>query len=165
MVDTFTKKDGPLHTEVISKLLVTGGDTPPTKANIEDALAVFHDARPEDTVILFLASHGVNDGPNYLMIPEDAERNDAGRWRPSSVIKWSDLQQALQDAQGSRIMFVDTCHSSGAYSSRLVKDAADANIVVFSATDKDTQAQETSKIGHGVFTYAVSQGKIGRAHV
>jgi WD40 repeat protein len=163
MVDTLTKKAGPLHTQVISKLLVSDGDTPPTTANIEDALAIFRDARPEDTVVLFLASHGVNDGPNYLMIPEDAERNDAGRWRPSSVVKWSDLQEALQDAQGSRIMFVDTCHSSGAYSSRLVKDAADANIVVFSATDKDTEAQETSKLGHGVFTYALSEGINGGA--
>jgi WD40 repeat protein len=163
MLDTLTQKAGPLHTEVVSKLLVSDGDTRPTKANIEDALAIFRDARPEDTVILFLASHGVNDGPNYLMIPEDAERNDGGQWRPSSVVKWTDLQQALQDAQGSRIMFVDTCHSSGAYSPRLVKDAADANIVVFSATDKETEAQETSKLGHGVFTYAVSQGINGGA--
>jgi WD40 repeat protein len=163
MVDTLTKKAGPLHTEVISKLLVSDGDTPPTKANIEDALALFRDANPEDTVILFIASHGVNDGADYLMIPEDAERNDTGRWRPSSVVKWTLLQQALQDAQGSRIMFVDTCHSSGAYSSRLVKDAADANIVVFSATDKDTEAQETRELGHGVFTYAVSEGINGGA--
>jgi hypothetical protein len=163
MIDTLTQKAGPLHTQVVSKLLVSDGDTPPTKANIEDALAIFRDARPEDTVILFLASHGVNDGPNYLMIPEDAERNDTGRWRPSSVVKWSDLQQALQDAQGSRIMFVDTCHSSGAYSSRLVKDAADANIVVFSATDKETNAQERQELGHGVFTYALSEGINGGA--
>jgi uncharacterized caspase-like protein len=70
-------------------------------------------------------------------------------------LQWLVLQQALQDAQGSRIMFVDTCHASGAYNSRLVKDAADANIVVFSATDKDTEAQETSKLGHGVFTYCI----------
>jgi uncharacterized caspase-like protein len=97
------------------------------------------------------------------MIPEDAERLDTGRWRPSSVVKWSVLQQGLQDAQGSRIMFVDTCHASGAYNPRLVKDAADANIVVFSATDKDTEAQETAKLGHGVFTYAVSQGINGGA--
>jgi uncharacterized caspase-like protein len=163
IVDMLTKKAGPLHTQVISKLLVSDGDTPPTKAKIEDALAIFRDARPEDMVILFLASHGVNDGANYLMIPEDAERDDAGRWRPSSVVKWFALQEALQDAQGSRIMFVDTCHASGAYSPRLVKDAADANIVVFSATDKDTEAQETSKLGHGVFTYAVSQGINGGA--
>jgi uncharacterized caspase-like protein len=35
--------------------------------------------------------------------------------------------------------------------------------VVFSATDKDTEAQETSKLGHGVFTDAVSQGINGGA--
>jgi WD40 repeat protein len=163
MVDTLTKKAGPLHTEVISKLLVSDGDTPPTKANIEDALAMFRDAGPEDTVILFLAGHGVNDGPDYLMIPEDAERTDTGRWRPSSVVKWTLLQQALQEAQGSRIMFVDTCHASGAYSSRLVKDAADSNIVVFSATDKESDAQERSRLGHGVFTYALSEGINGEA--
>jgi hypothetical protein len=162
MIDTLTKKAGPLHTDVIPKLLVSDGDVPPTKANIEDALGTFRDAGPNDTVILFLASHGVNDGADYLMIPEDAELN-AGRWRPSSVVTWSVLQKALQDAQGKRIMFVDTCHASGAYSPRLVKDAADANIVVFSATDKDTEAQETTKLGHGVFTYAVSEGINGGA--
>jgi uncharacterized caspase-like protein len=79
------------------------------------------------------------------------------------VVKWTDLQQPLQDAQGRKIMFVDTCHSSGAYSSRLVKDAADANIVVFSATDKATEAQETGKLGHGVFIYALSEGINGGA--
>jgi hypothetical protein len=163
IVDTLTTKAGPLHAEVISKLLVSDGDTPPTKANIEDALLAFRDARPEDRVILFLASHGVNEGANYLMIPEDAERTDASYWRPSSVVNWSVLQQAMQEAQGSRIMFIDTCHSSGAYSSRLVKDAADANIVVFAATDKDTVAQETNQLRHGVFTYALSQGLNGKA--
>jgi hypothetical protein len=164
MVDTLTKKAGPLHTEVISRLLVTNGDTPPTKANIENALLAFRDARQEDTVILFIASHGVNEGDrNYLMIPEDAERTAAGYWLPSSVVKWTDLQQPLQDAPGRKIMFVDTCHSSGAYSSKLVKDAADQNIVVFSATDKDTEAQETSTLGHGVFTYALSEGINGGA--
>ena len=41
LLDTLTKKAGPpLHTEVISKLLVTGGETPPTAANIQDALLI-----------------------------------------------------------------------------------------------------------------------------
>jgi uncharacterized caspase-like protein len=79
------------------------------------------------------------------------------------VVKWHVLQQALQDAKGSRIMFVDTCHSSGAYNQRLVKDAADTDIVVFSATDRDTQAQERRELGHGVFTYALDEGLKGGA--
>ena len=124
MVDALTKKAGPLHTEVKSQLLVTGADTPPTKANIEDALLLFREAKPEDTVVLFLAGHGVNEGADYLFMPEDAQSTDSGQWRPSSVVRWHVLQQALQEAQGSRIMFVDTCHSRGAFSPRLVKDAS-----------------------------------------
>jgi len=163
LLDTLTKKAGPLHTEVRSKLLVTGGDTPPTKANIEDALLFFHDAGPDDTVVLFLAGHGENEGADYLFMPEDAEEVDAKYFRPSTVVKWSVLQQALQDAQGKRIMFVDTCHSGGAHNQRLIKDAADANIVVFSATNNVTEAQERSDLGHGIFTYALAEGLNGRA--
>jgi hypothetical protein len=163
MLDTLTKKAGPLHTEVISKLLVTGGDTPPTKANIEDALLFFHDAGPDDTVVLFLAGHGENEGADYLFMPEDAQEVDKKYFRPSTVVKWSVLQQALQDAQGIRIMFVDTCHSRGAYNQRLIKDAADKNIVVFSATDSDTEAQEDANLGHGIFTYALAEGLNGGA--
>jgi tetratricopeptide (TPR) repeat protein len=163
MVETLTRKAGPLHSAVKAQLLVTGSDMPPTKANIEDALLLFREAKPEDTVVLFLAGHGVNEGADYLFMPEDAQSTDSGHWRPSSVVRWHVLQQALQEAQGSRIMFVDTCHSRGAFSPRLIKDAFDANIVVFAATDKETEAQERPELGHGVFTYAVNEGLKGGA--
>ncbi|MGO9868224.1 MAG: hypothetical protein ACLPJY_11175 [Rhodomicrobium sp.] len=83
LLDTLTKKAGPLHTEVRSKLLVTDGDTSPTKANIDDALLFFHDAGPDDTVVLFLAGHGENEGADYLFMPEDAEEVNAKYFRPS----------------------------------------------------------------------------------
>ena len=164
MLDTLTRKAGPLHTEVKSKLLVSEGDAAPTKANIEDALLLFREAGPEDTVILFLAGHGINEGANYLFMPEDAERAADGKnWRPSSVVEWHVLQKALQEAQGNRIMFVDTCHSRGAFNPRLIKDAADDSIVVFSATDSATEAQELGNLGHGVFSYALDEGLKGGA--
>jgi hypothetical protein len=167
LLDTLTKKAGPpLHTEVISKLLVTGGGTPPTAANIQDALLILKkDINPEDTVVLFLAGHGENEGGDYLFMAEDAEEVDKNYFRPSTVVKWSDLQQALQNAQGTRIMFVDTCHSGGAHNPRLIKDAADAKIVVFSATDSATLAQEDSDLGHGLFTYALVEGLNGKPPV
>jgi uncharacterized caspase-like protein len=46
-----------------------------------------------------------------------------------------------------------------------VKDAFDANIVVFSATDQDGLAQERTDLGHGVFSYALSEGLKGAANV
>jgi len=164
IVETLSKKARPLHTEVKTRLLVSGGGTPPTKANIEDALLFFREAKPEDTVILFLAGHGVNEGADYLFMPEDAQFTEDGKhWRPSSVVRWHVLQQALQEAQGSRIMFVDTCHARGAYNPRLIKDASDANIVVLSATDSATEAQERAELGHGVFSYALNKGLNGAA--
>ena len=162
IVETLASKAGPLHTEVKIELLASGGVMPPTRGNIEDALALFRHAGPEDTSILFLAGHGDNDGPDYLFLPEDAEWKD-GHWRPSSTVNWQILQHALQTAQGRRIMFVDTCHSGGAYNPRLIKDAVDANIIVFSATDEATLAHEKGEIGHGVFTYALAKGISGEA--
>lgn len=162
IMETLMSKSGPLHTDVKHSLLVSGATTPPTKANIEDALAMFREAGPEDTTVVFLAGHGVNEGADYLFMPEDSEFKD-GRWRPSSVLKWHVLQLALQGAQGRRILFVDTCHSGGAYNPRLIKDAVDANIVVFSATDSATLAQEQEALGHGVFTYALAKGLKGEA--
>jgi adenylate/guanylate cyclase family protein/SAM (Sterile alpha motif) domain-containing protein len=43
------------------------------------------------------------------------------------------------------------------------EDAADANIVVFSATDSATEAQEDANLGHGIFTYALAEGLNGKA--
>src|SRR5262249_42867498 len=89
----------------------------------------------------------------------------SGHWLPSSTVNWVTLQNALQSALGRRIMFVDTCHAAGAYNRRLVKDAVDAGIVVFSATDEVTVAQERNALGHGVFTYALEKGISGDADI
>jgi WD40 repeat protein len=165
VLEALVAKAGPLHESVLPTLLVSGGDTPPTRANVQKALGVFAKAQVEDTVVLFLAGHGVNDGPDYLFLPEDATWAAGGSWRPASVLKWQALQLPLQKARGRRIMLVDTCHSGGAYNARLIKDATDANIVVFSATDVETEAQEIRSVGHGVFSYALVQGLRGGADV
>ena len=98
----------------------------------------------------------------YLFLPQDTAA-DGGHWRPSTVVRWTVFQNALQNARGLRLMFVDTCHAGGAYNPRLVKDAHDAEIIVFSATDASTKALELAKLGHGVFTFALTQGLTGGA--
>lgn len=60
-------------------------------------------------------------------------------------------------------MLVDTCHSGNAFNARLLKDAADASIAVYAATDAETLAQERPALGHGVFTYSVIEGLKGGA--
>ena len=57
-------KAGPLHTHVKSIVLAKDGDAPPTATKIEQALAELANAGPNDTIVLFLAGHGVNDEPD-----------------------------------------------------------------------------------------------------
>jgi hypothetical protein len=71
---------------------------------------------------LFLAGHGANDGPNYVFLPQDTAA-DGKHFLPASVVRWHVFQDALQTARGQRLMFADTCHSGGAYNTRLVKEA------------------------------------------
>lgn len=155
-------KAGPLHTEVRSLVVVRDGDEPPTAENIKRALKLFEKAGPQDTVVLFLAGHGINDGADYLFLPTDAETVDE-KWKPDSVVNWRVLQHALQTTRGRRIMLVDTCYAGNAFNERLIKDAADASIVIFAATDADTLAQERLGLGHGVFTHAMLEGLKGKA--
>ena len=155
-------KGGPLHAETRNLVLAKGGDQPPTAANIKAALETFRNAGPDDTIVLFLAGHGVNDGPNYLFLPTDA-KFEGRSWDQSTVVKWEALQGAIETSKGRRIMLVDTCHSGNAFNARLLKDAADASIAVYAATDAETLAQERPALGHGVFTYSVIEGLKGGA--
>ena len=54
-------------------------------------------------------------------------------------------------------------HAANAFNPRLEKDAADARIVVFSATAANSTAAELPELGHGVFTYALIEGLKGAA--
>jgi WD40 repeat protein len=155
-------KGAPLHAEISNRVLAKGGDQAPTAANIRAALETFRNAGPDDTIVLFLAGHGVNDGPDYLFLPADA-KTEGRSWDQSTVINWEALQGAIETSKGRRIMLVDTCHSGNAFNARLLKDAADASIAVYAATDAETLAQERPALGHGVFTYAVIEGLKGGA--
>jgi hypothetical protein len=163
--DAMLNHAGPLFNDIKSLLLTRDGDKPPTKANIEDALEeMLGKAGPADTTELFIAGHGVTDdrGAEYLFLPEGAEL--AGQtWRRSSVVPWTEFQGAPQKTLGRRLMFADTCHSGRAYNNRLVNDAANANIIVFSATDSETLSWEFENLAHGAFTYALMQGLGGKA--
>jgi len=51
------------------------------------------------------------------------------------VVNCEALKSAIETSKGRRIMLVDTCHSGNAFNARLLKDAADASIAVYAATD------------------------------
>ena len=136
----------------------------PDSDTVSDQLEDFLDRPgPDDTTILFVAGHGVNVDEDYYFIPTDGRRQDGDKWKRSSLVDWGDIQEAMERAKGVRFMLLDTCHAANAFNPRLEKDAADARIVVFSATAANNTALELAELGHGVFTYSVLAGLRGEA--
>ncbi|MER8573628.1 hypothetical protein [Mesorhizobium sp. M1374] len=136
----------------------------PDSDTIDDQLADFLDRPVErDTTIIFVAGHGINIDEDYYFIPTDGRKQDAERWKRSSLVDWSDIQKSVERAKGMRFMLLDTCHAANAFNPRLEKDAQDARIVVFSATAANNTAAELPELGHGVFTYSILEGLRGKA--
>ena len=154
---------GPAHNKIVKRLLVNGGKAQdePTAANILNAIDLLREAQETDTVLLFIAGHGFNDGANYRFLPTNAEL--AGDTpRGATVVPWYALQEAVESAKGRRILFVDTCHSGNAYNERLGNAAYHANIIAYTAARFDQLSLEDPKLGHGLFTYAVVEGLEGK---
>lgn len=136
----------------------------PDSDTIGDQIEDFLDRPgPDDTTMLFVAGHGINIDEDYYFIPTDGRRQDAERWKRSSLVDWADIQKALERAAGVRFLLMDTCHAANAFNPRIEKDAADARIIVFSATAANNTALEMTDLGHGVFTYSVLAGLNGEA--
>ncbi|WP_245446372.1 caspase family protein [Mesorhizobium kowhaii] len=120
----------------------------PDSDTIDDQLADFLDRPGEhDTTIIFVAGHGINIDEDYYFIPTDGRKQDAERWKRSSLVDWSDIQKSVERAKGMRFMLLDTCHAANAFNPRLEKDAQDARIVVFSATAANNTAAELPELG------------------
>jgi hypothetical protein len=165
--EAMEKRAGALHQRVVKRVLTNGGaaSDAPTRANIEDALDMLRGAKQNDTVMLFVSGHGVNDGPNYRFVPTDAARGEQSLLKPSSAVSWYAFQDALTGANGRRILFLDTCHSANAFNARLLGDSYEANIMVYSSARGDQEAKEDPTLGggHGLFTYALVEGVNGAA--
>lgn len=162
IVDILKTRAGPLHNATETRVLTGKVGAPPTAENIRKALAELDKAGPRDTVIVFFAGHGINEGSDYVFLPTDALHENQ-KFKPETILNWRDLHSAIESARGQRILLMDTCYSGNAYNARLIKDAADDKIAVLTATDAETLAQEHSALGHGVFTYSILEGLKGKA--
>jgi WD40 repeat protein len=163
---TLETRLGPGHSRVVKRVLVNGGGAKdaPTAGNVLDAVELLRQAQETDTVVLFIAGHGKNEGPDYRFLPTDAEWT-GGALRGSTVVPWQVLQSAIEAAKGRRLLLVDTCHSGNAYNPRLGNAAYHANIIAYAAARFDQEALEDASLGHGLFTYAVVEGLEGKGGV
>lgn len=166
LAETVEKRLGPGHARVVKRVLVNGiGDqSAPTAANIIDATDMLKQAKETDTIVMFVAGHGVNDGADYRFLATNAERL-GDTFRNVTVVPWQFLQGSLEAAKGRRILFVDTCHAGNAYNQKLGNAAYHANIIAYTSARFDQEALENEVLGHGLFTYAVIEGLEGKGEL
>lgn len=165
LVNEEALEDNPSQAATLAAIVGSDNILEPDADNVTDSIVDFLEKPgPDDTTVVFVAGHGINIDEDYYFIPTDGRKQDGERWRRSSLVDWRDIHEALEGAEGRRFMLLDTCHAANAFNPKLEKEAADARIVVLSATAANNTAAELPELGHGVFTYAVIEGMKGAAN-
>ena len=147
-----------------------------TKKNILDALAELSaKIKPEDALIIYFAGHGAAKGKRFYLIPHDLgydgdkPRSDSVEFRTilSHSISDEDLETAVEGIDaGHLLMIIDACNSGQALESDekrqgpmntkgLAQRADEKGMYILAAAQGDQKALETTKLGHGLLTFAL----------
>lgn len=134
----------------VNTLLITDIDAiKPTKTNIFSNLEFLQDAQPEDTIIIFLASHRIMENNIYYLMPSDSVYREDTGLDFSSMIKFEDFIQEL-NMPGNKIIILDTQFPEGAS-----KMAAEKGIIILGACGESQQAIEHRLLGGGLLSLSV----------
>lgn len=166
----------PLFASVRTRILTDETTEKPRRAAVLAALEFIKDAGARDTVIVFLAAHGISDtAGNYYFVPSDAAWSDVqdllrgNTPKGNSLIAWTAFFDALRNSPGRRLLIVDTCQASNiegtfdAHSLAKRSAASQFALMVAAQGTEDSQEYEVSK--HGLFTHAVLEGLAGASDV
>ncbi|RYE38017.1 MAG: hypothetical protein EOP24_47955, partial [Hyphomicrobiales bacterium] len=166
--EALSAASGGLFREVKTVLLNDFTETKPDQAEIRKALLQLQQAGPDDTVVLFLASHGFSDkAGNYFFLNRDSSYEDVvGVVKGTNVsgeaptlLSWTVFFEALRKTAGRRMLIVDTCHAQkieGTLDTHALRKRSAASSFAFMVAAKgDEPSQEYDEGGHGLFTYAL----------
>jgi len=154
----------PFYHRVHSRVLTDRVAAKPERNAILSALAFVQQAEPQDTVVVFLASHGLSDkAGNYYFVPRDVTRKDVTGVRKGepveSLIPWTTFFETLRSTAGRRVLIVDTCHAKrirGPFDAHsLMKRSAASLFPMIVAAQSKEQSQEYAPARQGLFTYAL----------
>ena len=168
---TLAAQKGRAFAEVRASVLVEGSATPPTRENILASLAALDGMAPQDTLVVFFASHGTADAAEYYVMAKDSTAEDVARLDAAqaggtraptgslpSLLSGTDLAAALRRLPGRRIVVLDTCQSGAAGRSdphSLMKRSASARLATMSAARGDEASYDSPNEPHGAFTGAL----------
>jgi uncharacterized caspase-like protein/DNA-binding beta-propeller fold protein YncE len=167
---TIRQQDGRVYAGVKLTVLT---DEAAGKTAVESALTALRSrVKPEDTTMLFLAGHGINDkAGEYLYLPKEAS---LAKLKETGV-SFRLIRDTLATLPGRTLLFVDTCHSGnvlGRERTALRHDntaainelaSSENNIIVFASSTGNQLSQENDSWGNGAFTKALVEGLTGAA--
>jgi hypothetical protein len=151
-------------TQILVHTLSDHSAEKPDQSTILSALRFVERAGPDDTVLIFLASHGLSDlAGNYYFVPRDVVPQDIANAQKgekvTSLIPWMAFFDALREAAGRRILIVDTCQArsiEGKFEVHsLMKRSAASQFALIVSSKGNEESQEYAPAKHGLFTYSL----------
>jgi WD40 repeat protein len=173
--DTLRQYSKQLFEPVDVQVLTNPAQT--TRAALVAALtAMRKTVGPDDLFVLYVASHGVAEGGRYFLIPSDADPDWPTARLKAAAISDQDLVRLIANPATRKLLVIDTCQAealgdamqaalltggmSGEAAATIVSRGAGFNVLAASSTDQE--AIEGYR-DHGLFTFVVNAGLIGKA--
>ncbi len=163
--EIFAAKESPIYDEFDGVNLINAEATRDNIINTLNSLA--EKVKPKDQVILFVASHGINQDGFYYVLTHDANKSDL----KNTCLQWNDIADVLSNLPCRVLMFLDTCHS-GALGSSLVSSSKfikntealremgsnEVGVVIMSGSTGEESSLESEEWAHGAFTLSLIEG-------
>jgi len=136
---------------------------------ILSTLGGLRDLSPRDTVVIFMAGHGIAIDGDWFLAPHDAAIAGAGIEHGVNVVA---IKDAIARTPARQVLvLIDSCESGQAASrlsgfferGSLAALGREGGVALLAATRADQPAYETSQLGHGVLTASLLQGLRGDA--
>lgn len=168
IADALETQDGKLYQKVYRRTLI---NKDANRSGILGGLRwILQGSTQKDTVIIFLAGHGLKDDlNNYYFLPYDGDPDKL--WETG--VKWHEFKDVITSLPSKVILLVDTCHGGSVTGkTRGVADITDAlrqlastesGVVVMAACTGKESGVEHTDWGHGAFTMALLDGMKGAA--
>ena len=165
IADLYLNQKGKLFKDVFDKTLT---NEQATRNNILEAFYWLEkNATQKDVVLIFIASHGINEKDRFYILPYDGEPD---RIRITGV-DWLDFSDVLGNLPSKVLVFIDACHS-GKLGANLLAErgrtdlleairalATEENgVVIMAASTGKEYSFESPEWRHGAFTLALLDG-------
>jgi hypothetical protein len=175
--DTLSKYSAKLFQNIDIKLLITPADT--TRDSLIKAMKDMQSAvGPDDLFVFYVASHGITDDAEYYLITSNVGSASTEHLKADAVSK-EELTALVANIHATKkLMVIDTCHAEAlgnamqvALLTRGLDEVTALKVLsrsvgttVLAASTTTQQALEGYE-GHGLFTYVVAQGLMGKGDV